>query len=414
MSEDRSTDARSSQTGDSYDTFTFKLLSMQECIRKRPEMYLGSTSQDGLQQMLFYSLGETFELAAQGLVKHIEVRLHADGSCTVADDGPPPLFQPGLPEDNLLLRGLTLLRNQPGAHDRIPPKMSLHGIDLPVVNVLSKSFLVEVRSNGQIHRQEYRRGIPRGPAYQAGRCEESGVRFTFRPDPTVFSTTEFDRDRVRVRLLEFAYCHNGLRIVLEDEFSQSREQFQFADGIGALCDSTLAGHQLLYPEVIRFNRHEANLRYEIAFSHSIGEEPDLRSYAKGARTCNGGTHQDAFCAALSRSLRSLLRNTANFIEPPSSEHFRAGLIAVVAIWVPEPRYTSDRRARLMNFEIETPMRSSLSQQMRQYWDLHPEVAHAIVQKAQANQARAHTARRQREQPRSHIRYFPGREVNPNA
>jgi DNA gyrase subunit B len=397
MSEDRSGNCEDPQDlSFCYSPLDIEVLRGLEHVRKRPALYLGDTGEKGLHFLIEFLLEGPLALAEQEQVRHVEVRLHSDGACSVSDDGPPIPPEPYSNSEMSLLQVLLTKQHAGwGKHDNLRARKGRWGTDLLTVNALSDHFRAEIHYQGQLYRQDFRKGEAIQPLQSVASCQETGMRFTFRPDPTIFSTTSFDFDLIRSNLFQDSCMHSGLRITLEDERSQAREQFHYADGIKVLFCSQFVGRQPLYSEIVRLSHQEADLRCEIAFAHTPGDDFTIRSYAMGKHTPRGGVHQDAFCDALTRSLSPLLRGAGIRNYNRAKKLLLAGLIGVVAVWVKGPSWDCAGKMRLYHCDNEDSLRETLLHQLRCYWSSHPHVVDAIIRHALGVQSQANEARQRR-------------------
>ncbi len=385
-----------------YTAENIQVLEGLQAVRKRPSMYIGSTDYHGLHHLVYEVVDNSIDEAMVGECTSIHVILENDGSVTVIDDGR------GIPVDKHPKYGVSALEivmtklHAGGKFDRKSYKVSggLHGVGVSVVNALSEWMKVVVKRNGKIYYQRYERGKPVGPVEIIGDTEERGTETSFKPDPEIFDTTEFNYDILRHRLMELAFLNRGLRIVLEDRRKDEpvREEFHYEGGIIEFVEYLNRMKKPLHSEPIYINGEKENIRVEIALQYTDDYREQIYSYANNINTMEGGTHLSGFRSALTRvmneygSRRGLLKKD----EKLSGEDVREGLTAIISVKVPEPQFEGQTKTKLGNSEVMGLVASVVYEKLSEFFEEHPSIGEIAVTKARlASQARE-AARKARE------------------
>ncbi|MBN1844180.1 MAG: DNA topoisomerase (ATP-hydrolyzing) subunit B [Sedimentisphaerales bacterium] len=373
-----------------------------QAVRKRPEMYIGDRQVRGLHHLINEVLDNSVDEAMAGYCRQIKVRINADGSCTVEDDGR------GIPVDIERSTGKPALEvvhtilHSGGKFDNKSYKVSggLHGVGVSVVNALSEWLEVEVSRDGMGYRMEFARGIKKGEMRQVGPRKNTGTRTTFMPDSQIFPETAFRYDYLSHRLQELAYLNAGLKISLVDERLDKREEYQFDKGLSAFVEHLNEGKEVLHRRVIYFRKveEESNLECEIAMQYTSGYTENVVAFANNIHNLDGGTHLSGFRSALTRTINAYARNN-NLLKgknPPIGDDAREGLTAVVSVKLPDPQFEAQTKVRLMNPEIGGFVEATVNELFGQFMEENPGIAKQVVNKSlQASLARE-AARRARE------------------
>jgi DNA gyrase subunit B len=396
-----------------------KVLEGLEAVRKRPGMYVGDTGIAGLHQLIWEAVDNSIDEAMAGRASKISVTLHADSSCTVADDGSGIPIGP-MKHDNPRLDGkpaveivMTVLHagGKFGGEDSgYKVSGGLHGVGISCVNALSQFLEVEVKRDGNIHRISFERGDVSAPLHVVGpippdAARQSGTRVTFLPDPEIFEVPDFDHTTVASRLRELAYLNPGVTIKFHDERvdaegKQREETFLFHDGIREYVEHLNEARTGLH-QTISFvgTSPDGLLLCEIALQYHDGYSELLLSFANNIRTVDGGTHISGFKTALTRTLNSYARKEGILKEKdptPSGEDLREGISAIISIKMPEPQFEGQTKGKLRNTEIEGFVNSVVGEQLSSWLQEHPGEAKKLCLKAiLAAQARE-AARKARE------------------
>jgi len=381
---------------DRYDARTIRVLGGIEAVRKRPAMYIGDTGPRGLHHLVEEVVANAVDEALAGECRNIEVVLGADGSCCVADDGR------GIPVDRHEGTGKSALEvvmtmlHAGGKFDHRTYKVSggLHGVGVSCVNALSEWLTAEVRRGGYVYFQEYARGKPVTPVERRGRTKGRGTRITFKPDPDIFETVEFNYDLIVGRARELAFLNSGLRIAVADERTDRSESFCYEGGLKAFVEYLNRDKTLIHPDVIHFFKQEGPNLVEVALQYNDGYTETILSFANNVHTHEGGTHLSGFRAALTRTLNLYARNLGLLKngQQLSGEDYREGLTAVVSVKLPEPQFEGQTKTKLGNRDIQGVVEQITNELLGIYCEEHPRTVRAICAKA-SEAARAREAAR---------------------
>ncbi len=388
-------------TSDRYDASTIKVLGGIEAVRKRPAMYIGDTTARGVHHLIFEVVDNSVDEAMAGYCKRIEVTLHADGSCTVFDDGR------GIPVDmhkqmkKPALEVIMTTLHSGGKFDHKTYKVSggLHGVGVSVVNALSEWLEAEVRKDGKIYHQEYVRGSARKPMKVRGKTKKQGTKISFKPDPKIFQTTEFSFETIAARMREMAFLNPGLLIVVEEEASGKKEEFKYDGGIKAFVKYLNSGKDRIHRDIIYLAGGQDNVQVEVAMQYTDGYAETIFSFANNINTREGGTHLSGFKSALTRVFNQYAKTAALLKEgdkPPSGEDVREGLTAVISVRVPEPQFEGQTKTTLGNRDVEGLVQQTVHEQLASYCEEHPSSARAIVSKCLLAARARDAARKARE------------------
>ncbi|HOM99271.1 MAG TPA: ATP-binding protein, partial [Acidobacteriota bacterium] len=382
------------QTGEeTYTAEKIKVLEGLEAVRKRPAMYIGSTGPAGLHHLVYEVVDNSVDEAMAGYCRNVEITIHVDNSVTVIDDGR------GIPVDILPAKGLPAAQvvmtvlHAGGKFDNEAYKVSggLHGVGVSVVNALSSELHLEIWRGGKVYAQSYARGVPVTELRELGRTTRRGTKITFRPDETIFETTEFNYETLSQRMRELAYLNPGLRIAIEDLRTERRQEFCYEGGIVDFVRHLNRNRNVLHDPPISFAVDRDGVQIEVALQYNDGYNETLFSFANTINTVEGGTHLAGFKAALTRSLNAyatelgLLKDLKQNL---SGDDVREGLTAVISVKLPNPQFEGQTKAKLGNSEIRGLVETVCNEQLTLYLEQHPAEARRIVEKAiEATRAR---------------------------
>ena len=386
-----------------YDESQIQVLEGLEAVRRRPGMYIGSTGSRGLHHLIWEVVDNAVDEALAGRCTAITVTLHADGSCSVRDNGGgiPVGIHPkvGRPTVEVVL---TML-HAGGKFDSQAYKVSggLHGVGVSVVNALSEWLEVEVRRDGKIHRQRYRRGKPVTELEVVGetRPDDTGTFVRFKPDAEIFEETEFKYEVVVGRLREIALLNSGLFIELKDERSGERNLFQFMGGLRSFVALLNRTKEPLHPEPISHRAERDGVEVEMALQWTTSYVETLYSFANTIHTHEGGTHEAGFKMALTRVVNDYARKAGllkNGDENLSGDDIREGLTAVLSVKLPEPQFEGQTKTKLGNSEVRGVVDSVTGEALATYFEENPQVARRVVEKAITAMRAREAARKARE------------------
>ncbi len=379
------------KSGGTYDESAITVLEGLSAVRHRPAMYIGGTGASGLHHLVYEVVDNAIDEVMAGYGSNILVKLNADGSCTVVDDGR------GIPvgvkaSDNPQLDGKRALEivmtvlHAGGKFDRDSYKVSggLHGVGVSVVNALSEWCSVEVSREGHIHSMRFGRGDVVQEYKVIGASEKTGTRVEFKPDPDIFPDCEFRYDTLLTRLRELAYLNEGLTVQLVDERSAKEATLHYEDGLRAFVTYLSAGGERIHKEIIalRASDEQNGLVAEIAFCYTDTYSENLLCFANNIHNVHGGVHLSAFKSALTRVMNvyakkeNLLKGSLN----PVGDDFREGLTAVISVKVPEPQFEGQTKVKLLNPEVESFVQQTVNEQLANYLEENPPEAKRIVEK----------------------------------
>ena len=392
-------------TENEYGADQIQILEGLEAVRKRPGMYIGSTSARGLHHLVYEIVDNAVDEALAGYCKNIEVTINPDNSITVEDDGR------GIPVGMNHKAGKSALEvvytvlHAGGKFGGGGYKVSggLHGVGASVVNALSTKLSVEVYKDGQIYSQSYKIGKPDEPVKVIGKCsaEKHGTKVTFHPDPTIFEDTVYDYDTLKQRLRETAFLTKGLRIVLSDARVDPvhTHEFHYAGGIKEFVTYLNKSKEALYPEVIYCEGTRDGVYVEIAMQHNDSYNDATYSFVNNIITPEGGTHLAGFRNALTKTFNTYAR--ANKIlkdtEPAlTGDDIREGLTAIISIKIEEPQFEGQTKQKLGNSEARGAVDSVVSEQLTYFLEQNPTVAKNICEKSLLAQRAREAARKARD------------------
>jgi DNA gyrase subunit B len=376
--------------GEDYGAESIQSLSDLEHLRLRPGMYVGDVHTGQALHHLFNEvIDNSIDEVMGGHATQINVTINSEGSVSIEDDGR------GIPverhdkiseregrEVSTLEAVMTMLKTG-GKFDKKSYKTSggLHGIGVKAVNFLSQWCEVQVCRNGSMYQQEYERGKPLGPVRRMGATTKRGTKTTFKPDPTIFTSTKMQADVLQKRLQELAFLNSRLKIKFQDARTNTTEDYHYPRGLIEFVEHLNRASEPLHKEVIHIQGESEGMVYEMAFQYANEYTENLHSFVNNVHTPDGGTHVAGFRTALTRTLNNYGRKENIFKDvTPSGEDFREGLTAIVAVRVAEPSFQSQTKNRLLNPEVESTVSSAFGEYFSKFLEENPKTAKAIVQK----------------------------------
>ncbi len=385
-----------------YDESQIQVLEGLEAVRKRPGMYIGSTSSRGLHHLVWEVVDNSIDEALAGYCNQIIVIVHLDQSVTVIDNGRGiPVGEHAKMKRPALEVVMTVL-HAGGKFGGEGYKVSggLHGVGVSVVNALSELLTVTVRREGYIYEQQYRRGAPQYDLRVIGESQETGTTVTFKPDSEIFTeTTEYDYDILQSRLRELAFLNAGLEIVLRDERFEQENKFKFVGGITSFVEWLNRNRETIHQPPVFIEGRKDQIHVEIALQYNDSYTENIYSFANNIHTHEGGTHESGFKSALTRIINDYMRKSGMMKDTESNltgEDVREGLTAIVSIKIPEPQFEGQTKTKLGNSEVRGIVESLFAEKLYEFLHENPATAKKILEKSiQAARARE-AARKARE------------------
>ncbi|HVS73067.1 MAG TPA: DNA topoisomerase (ATP-hydrolyzing) subunit B [Phycisphaerae bacterium] len=387
-----------------YDAAAIQALKGLEAVRKRPGMYIGDTTSRGLHHLVWEIVNNSVDEAMAGHAENIWVKVNADGSVSVSDDGRgiPVGMHPTEKRETLEIVMCDLHAGGKFGGGGYKVSGGLHGVGASVVNALSEWTEVEVARNGNVYRMSFERGEVKDKIKVIGKRAKTGTKISFRPDHEIFPDTTYDFERIVTRCRELAFLNEGLAFFIEDERTGKKEEFKYSKGIIQYVKQLNEGkeplHQVIYLEKEEDNK-DTPLQVAIALQYNDGYAESLHSFANNINTPGGGTHLSGFKTALTRTLNQYARNN-NVVKDekdlPNGDDLREGLSAVITVKVPNPQFEGQTKDKLGNGEVEGFVTTAVNETLGTWLEEHPGDAKRIIQKGiLAKQARE-AARKARE------------------
>lgn len=374
-----------------YKADSIRVLEGLNAVRKRPSMYVGDVSLNGLHRLVYETVDNSVDEALAGHCTEIIVKIHKDDSITVIDNGR------GIPVDihpkfnKPALEIVMTKLHAGGKFDKKTYKVSggLHGVGISVVNALSKHIRVEVKRNNKIYMQEFSLGKPLADMKIIGDTDTSGTKVTFTPDDSIFQETKFHFDTLASRLRELAFLNKGLKIELHDERTDKKSEFCYNEGIVSFVDF-LNKNKNAINGVVYFKKQKEDIEVEVALQYNDGYQENVFSFANNINTIEGGTHLSGFKTALTRTMNQYLEKQKIKHIKLSSEDVREGLTAVISIKLKEPQFEGQTKTKLGNSEVKGIVDSILYDNITNFLEENPSIAKLIISKL-INAAKAREA-----------------------
>ncbi|HIY60236.1 MAG TPA: DNA topoisomerase (ATP-hydrolyzing) subunit B [Candidatus Eisenbergiella pullistercoris] len=399
-------DAENTESHGEYGADQIQILEGLEAVRKRPGMYIGSTSSRGLHHLVYEIVDNAVDEALAGYCDTIEVVINPDNSVTVTDNGrgiPVGInHKAGIPAVEVVFTILHAGGKFGGGGYKVSG--GLHGVGASVVNALSDWLEVDICSEGKVYRQRYERGKTMYPLKVVGECppEKTGSRVTFKPDATIFQeTTVYDFDILKQRLREMAFLTKGLKIILRDtrEEEPREKTFHYEGGIREFVSYLNRSKTALYDDILYFEGEKNNVFVEVALQHNDSYTESVYSFVNNINTPEGGTHLVGFRNAVTKTFNDYARNNKLLKDSEanlSGEDIREGMTAIISVKIEDPQFEGQTKQKLGNSEARSAVDSVVSEQLTYYLEQNPSVAKTICEKSILAQRAREAARKARE------------------
>ena len=382
---------------ETYGASDIKVLEGLVAVRKRPAMYIGNTSTEGLHHLVYEVVDNSIDEALAGYCDQIDIQLLSDNSIIVLDNGR------GIPVDVHEKEHMSALEvvmtklHAGGKFDNKTYSVSggLHGVGVSVVNALSEYLEVEVFRDGKIYFQRYERGVTKTELKIIGETKRRGTKIHFKPDDTIFGGIRFDFDTLARRMRELSFLTKGVRIKIADENTGRKKDFLYKGGISSFVEFLNKNREVLHKNPIYISGEKNGIIAEIAIQYNNTYKENLFTYANNINTTEGGSHLIGFKSALTRSINQYLQNSQlakNFKGKLSGDDVREGLTAVISVKLPNPQFEGQTKTKLGNSEVKGIVETQVNEGLSIYFEENPKVIKAILSKVM-DAARAREAAR---------------------
>jgi DNA gyrase subunit B len=395
-----------------YSADNIQVLEGLEAVRKRPAMYIGDIGVKGLHHLVYEVIDNSIDEALMGYCTKIEVVIHEDGSVTVTDDGrgiPTGIMEK---EKKSALEVVMTVLHAGGKFDKDSYKVSggLHGVGVSCVNALSSHLSAVIMREGTVFKQDYEKGKPVTPVEVIGKSDKSGTSVTFKPDGTIFQTTEYNFEILSARLRELSFLNKGILLTIKDlreliddgnggSGVPRYEEFLSAAGLKEFVEYLDANRERLIEKIIHITFDKTEIPVEIALQYNNSFSENVHSYVNNINTIEGGTHLAGFRRGLTRTLKKYAEDsgaTSKLKFDINGDDFREGLTAIISVKVAEPQFEGQTKTKLGNSEVMGAVDQAVSTMLTNYLEENPKDARIIVQKVILAATARHAARKARE------------------
>ncbi|MEZ4254131.1 MAG: ATP-binding protein [Polyangiales bacterium] len=384
-----------------YGSKSIQVLEGLEAVRKRPGMYIGDVHDGtGLHHLVWEAVDNAVDEHLAGHCSHINVTIHGDDSVSVEDNGrgiPVGMHEKGVSAAEVVMTVL----HAGGKFDNDSYKVSagLHGVGVSAVNAVSEWLKMEIRREGKLHYQEYGRGVPKAPIKVMGKSDRTGTKISFKPDPKIFTKTDFAFEILNNRLREISFLNAGLSITLLDERQDKKVDYKFEGGIREFASTLNKNKTPLHEDVIYVHETRDNIEVEIAMQWNDTYNENILCYTNNVFNRDGGTHLTGLRTALTRLLNTY-GTSANLLKelknPLSGEDVREGLTSIVSVKHPDPSFDSQTKSKLVSSEVKGIVEGILGDKLGQFLEENPKVARRIIEKCVVAARAREAARKARE------------------
>jgi len=370
-----------------YGADNIKVLSGLEGVRKRPSMYIGSTAESGLHHLVYEVVDNSIDEALAGYCNQIKTTFHQDGSVSVEDNGRgiPTGMHPTEKVSALELVMCTLHAGGKFDHSTYKVSGGLHGVGVSVVNALSEWAIAEIKRDGSIFVQKYKKGLKETEVEVIGETSVTGTKITFMPDATIFTeTTVFVYDIIKARLKELAFLNKNVKILLKDERSGEDDDFHYKGGILSYVEYLNRNRTAIHPDPIFISGEKDNVQVEICFQYYDGYSERLFSFVNNINTKEGGTHVAGFRGALTKCINKYASDDIvpkNLRAKLGGDDVREGITCIVSVRVPNPQFEGQTKTKLGNSEVRSIVESVCNDKLSSYLEENPQIAKRILSKA---------------------------------
>lgn len=384
------------EDNNNYGAEQIKVLDGLEAVRKRPSMYIGNTSTEGLHHLIWEIVDNSIDEALAGYCTRIRVIIHEDNSVSVEDDGRGIPVEKHPTEDMTALELVMTTLHAGGKFDHSSYKVSggLHGVGVSVVNALSSKASAEIKRNGKVYRQLYEYGEKKSELQVIGESDKTGSKITFKADSEIFTeTTVYSYELVKNRIRELAFLNKGLRIYLKDERSGEEDKFHASGGLVSYVDYLNRKRTTIFLDPIYISGEKDNVEVEIALQHFDGYSERMFSFVNNINTREGGSHVVGFKSALTKCINRYANDESipkNMREKMGGDDVREGLTSIISVRVPNPQFEGQTKTKLGNSEVKSIVESICFEKLTLFLEQNPNVAKKILAKV-VDAARAREA-----------------------